>query len=155
MKFYPDKKLLAKNLIASLFIFLFVYTGLTKFINIESFKTALGSSSILKPVAGILSFAVPLTELAISTLLFIPVSRRIGFLCSMILMGLFSVYIMAMLLFASELPCSCGGIIQQMNWTQHLIFNIVFTILGFTGWILSKKHNKDLFAISRQSRIPV
>jgi len=32
-------------------------------------------------------------------------------------------------------PCSCGGILSDMNWNQHLIFNIVFTMIALTGLI--------------------
>jgi hypothetical protein len=48
-----------------------------------------------------------------------------------------------MIAFDPELPCSCGGILQSMNWTQHLIFNIFFTLLGL-GAIAFEKTDKPL-----------
>lgn len=149
------KKALAVNIFASLFIFLFVYTAISKLINIDSFKTVLSGSTILKSVAGLLSFVIPISEIAISIMLFLPASREIGFLLTTALMGLFTLYIIYMLLFIHDLPCSCGGIIQQMSWTQHLIFNIVFFSLGFLGWKMTKGLNQNIIAITRTSRTPV
>ena len=40
--------------------------------------------------------------------------------------------IISMFLFTPELSCSCGGVIKQMNWTQHLIFNIFFSACQFS-----------------------
>lgn len=59
-----------------------------------------------------------------------------------------------MLLFVSELPCSCGGIIQRLSWKGHLAFNTLFTILAYSGFIVSKQ-SKNFIAINRESRKPV
>ena len=143
------------NILASLFIFLFVYTAFSKLLNIENFKIVLSKSEILRIGAGFLSWVVPVVELGISILLFFHSSRELGFLLGTGLMGLFTIYVAYMLLFVSHLPCSCGGVIQQMSWPQHLVFNITFSIFGFLGCRMSKKITQDFIAINRQSRTPV
>jgi len=153
-KFFGNRTSIV-SILASLFIFLFAYTALSKLLSIESFKIQLSKSEILRTGANFLSWAVPVSELGICILLFFHSSREFGFLLATVLMGLFTIYIAYMLLFVTHLPCSCGGVIQQMSWPQHLVFNITFSILGFLGWRMSKKITQDFIAINRQSRTPV
>jgi putative oxidoreductase len=58
-------------------------------------------------------------------------------------MLLFTFYILYMLLFEKHLPCSCGGVLKEMTWKQHLVFNLFFTAIAFTGLkILPGAHGK-------------
>jgi len=58
-----------------------------------------------------------------------------------VLMTVFTLYIAYMLLFTPKLPCSCGGVLQQMTWKQHLLFNIGFTLLAAYAIWLKKEGN--------------
>jgi hypothetical protein len=133
------------NLIAASLIFLYVYTAISKLLDTVAFKTVLAKSSLLNPFDDFLVWFIPVTEILISIMLFFPVLRKHGFILSTALMSAFSLYIGYMLLFIPHLPCSCGGVIQQLTWSQHLIFNLVFCFLSFYGWIvLNKTHSKIL-----------
>jgi hypothetical protein len=89
-----------------------------------------------------------------ATLLFVPSVRKWGLASSLALMFLFTCYISYMILFARNLPCSCGGIFSAMTWPEHLIFNIFFTALAAIGlWFTYG--NKLFIAINRTSRTPV
>ena len=143
------------ELIAAFLVFLFIYTAINKLVDIERFRTVLSSSPYLKQIASPISWLMPITELLICLLLFIPMSRAIGLLCSFILMGIFSLYVGLMILFSTSLPCSCGGVIQKMTWPQHLIFNICISLLSLLGWKIKRNLNKNFIAINRQSRTPV
>lgn len=147
-------KILIVEIIAALFIFLFVYAAVSKLIDHAGFLYSLQNSPLLQPFASILSWLVPCTEIAISILLFNPKRKEAGLLLSTLLMTAFTFYIAYMLLFIPHLPCSCGGILNSMTWNQHLVFNIVITMLGIIGWRVSKL-NKDVIAINRASRTPV
>jgi hypothetical protein len=59
------------------------------------------------------------------------------------LMVSFTIYIIATLTFSKHIPCSCGGIIAQLSWKQHILFNTVFIILGFLGITLIRNLQKD------------
>jgi len=50
--------------------------------------------------------------------------------------------VLAILSFSKELPCSCGGVLQEMSWQQHLVFNIVFTLLALLAAILERKRRR-------------
>jgi uncharacterized membrane protein YphA (DoxX/SURF4 family) len=119
-----------------------VYTGTNKLIEYRDFRTVLHQDPQIAPIANYLTWWLPISELAIALFLFVPKTRRIGFWLSLFTMTTFTVYIGYKLYFSSALPCTCGGVLKQMTWKQHLIFNIVFTLLAALGlWLDRKKSN--------------
>ena len=145
---------LVPSIIAAFFILLFVYTAINKFMTRVQFAAVLNHSPLLQNFNTILSWSVPVTELVIAFLLFVPAYRRAGLLCSLVLMGLFTGYIAYMLAFASKLPCSCGGVLQHLSWREHLWFNIGCTVLAGIGYYFQQT-NQRFIAINRTSRKPV
>jgi len=150
----PVKKTIAIDIISALFILLFVYTATSKLFEHQSFRAVLSLSPLIGSKAETLSWILPMLELFTAALLFIPSYRKYGFVSSFILMLLFTIYVAYMILFAANLPCSCGGVISAMTWSQHLVFNIFFTALAFISWRYSIR-NKLFIAIDRKSRTPV
>jgi hypothetical protein len=85
-------------------------------------------------------------------MLLVPASRKWGLFVSFFLMFLFTLYIGYMTFFSPDRSCSCGGVLENMSWQGHLLFNIVLTALTAVGIRL---YNKHIIAISRVSRKPV
>lgn len=110
-------------------ILLFVYAALTKLLDYQKFAIQLGQSPMLTDFARFLAWSVPGVELLISLLLIFRATRLVGFYAALSLMTMFTSYIVLASRFSDYVPCSCGGIIQNMSWTQHLIFNLVFLSL--------------------------
>jgi len=129
------------EIIASLFILLFIYTAISKLSDQTTFRLALHKSPVIGAYARLVAWALPATEIIIAVLLFIPSTRVIGLYASFIIMMIFTIYIGAMIFFDPTLPCSCGGVLRQMSWRQHLIFNSVSTLLAASGIWASKKSN--------------
>jgi hypothetical protein len=140
------------EVISALLIFLFAYTAFQKFSHHATFLHTLKRAGLPDFFAVCISWVVPIIELLVAGLLFFPSLRRTGLLVSIILLSGFTIYILYMLLFIPNLPCSCGGVISAMTWKQHLIFNIVFILLSLYGWYTM---NKDKNIAIRNSRIPV
>lgn len=140
--------------IACIFIFLFVYTGISKLAGHKAFERTLSTSPVIKMGAGIIAWFIPLAELITAGLLLFAVTRKAGMIAAIVLMTGFTMYIGYMLLFSSTLPCSCGGILSQMNWHTHFWFNLILLVLGITGYYTTNKTNRFI-AINRQSRKPV
>lgn len=140
------------EVITGLLVFLWLYTGLTKLYDVSRFAAAMRHNSILAPYADILKWLVPITEIIIVIFLCIPQTRKKGILVSAILLALFAGYISYMLLQDSDLPCTCGGILETMSWKQHLVFNISVTVLCVAAWL---RYPKRFIATNRSSRIPV
>lgn len=127
------------EIIALLFIILFLYTAISKLMEYSIFKEQLATSPVLKPVASIIAISLPVTEIIVAISLFIYRWRLYGLYASFVLMMLFTGYIAAILTFSSEIPCSCGGVLAQLSWLQHLIFNSVLIAFAFVGIKLSRK----------------
>ncbi|WP_089834052.1 MauE/DoxX family redox-associated membrane protein [Chitinophaga filiformis] len=122
------------------FILLFVYTAASKFIDYENFRAVIGQSPLITRFAPVLAVVVPIAEIVIALLLVMPRYRRAGLYASFAIMTLFTVYIVVLLTLSEKIPCSCGGVISQMSWTQHLYFNIVFMLLALLGmWLYTKQ----------------
>ncbi|MCG8321171.1 MAG: hypothetical protein MI921_16830, partial [Cytophagales bacterium] len=130
------KKKIALEIICFLFILLFTYAAVTKLMDYQKFTVQIGQSPLLTDFAGVLAWAVPGVELLIAGMLAITRLRLIGLYAAFSLMVMFTAYIIAILQFSDSIPCSCGGVLEAMGWTEHLIFNIGFVLLGFTGIVL-------------------
>jgi uncharacterized membrane protein YphA (DoxX/SURF4 family) len=132
------------EIISMLFVILFLYTGVSKLMEYGVFKEQIADSPILKPVAPLIAWGLPLTEFLVSIILIIPRWRLKGLYASLILMVAFTLYIGAIMIFNKELPCSCGGIISELSWKGHLIFNSVFIGLAFAGVVLERQIKKTI-----------
>lgn len=133
----PEKsKRIVVEVISYLFIALFIYAAANKLFEFERFKAQMGQSAMLTSYASILAWAIPCLEVMIALLLFLSRTLLIGLYMSFSLMVLFSAYIGILLMSGEHLPCSCGGVLQQMSWSQHLVFNLGFVGLGFVAIIL-------------------
>lgn len=126
--------------ISLLFILLFVYTAVSKFLDYENFRVVIGQSPLITRFAPILAIAVPIVEIIIALLLAIPRYRRAGLYASFAMMLLFTTYIIVLVTLSERVPCSCGGVISRMTWKEHLYFNICFVLLALLGMWL---HTKD------------
>lgn len=133
------------EIISGLFILLFVYAALGKVLDFQKFRVELGKSPILSYLADLVSYSIPAIELLISILLTIKRFRYVALYAAFSLMTMFSAYIIVILNFSSYIPCSCGGVLQNMTWSQHLVFNLIFCVFG-TIAILIYPANKTLSA---------
>ena len=109
---------------------LFAYTAYEKLMDHERFMNGIARVGMIGRFALLISWSVPVAELTVAALLLIPKTARKGLWAFLGLMLIFSVYILTVLIWASKLPCHCGGVIETLSWTEHLIFNLGFIILS-------------------------
>lgn len=126
------------DVVTFIFIMLFVYTASSKLMAIEGFIKVLGKSPLLGHFNLVLAYAIPAIELVLSLMLLINQSKRLGLILSLLLMVIFTVYLIYMVSSASTLPCMCGGVINTMTWKQHIFFNIAFIAMAITALKLYK-----------------
>ena len=134
--YWLSKKSIHVEIISSLLVILFIYTGLNKMLDYSEFRSQLGRSPFIHPLAGFISAVLPAGELAVAATLVFKRTRLLGLYLSFFLMTLFTGYIFIMLEYSFDLPCSCGGVLAALSWKDHLIFNIAFTLLAMTGILL-------------------
>ena len=132
----------AMGIICTLNITLFVYAATAKLLDYYNFQFGLTESPFIAPFANILAWAVPASELIIAALLVLPATRLAGLYASLVLMSLFTIYISTMLLFGSDIPCSCGGVLEEMSWGTHIIFNCFFVAISAWGIYLHRKKRR-------------
>lgn len=110
------------------FIILFIYAAASKMLDFENFQVQLAQSPLLSAYAGFISYGVVILELVIVGLLCFNLTRLLGLYASFAIMVAFTVYIFLILNYSDFVPCSCGGILEKMGWTEHLIFNIACVV---------------------------
>ncbi|CAM3625751.1 MauE/DoxX family redox-associated membrane protein [Flavobacterium gelidilacus] len=129
-------KFVLLSTISYLFVFLFTYAAVSKLIEFQNFQAQLGQSPLVSAYTGFISYVLLIIEFGIALLLVIPKTRYIGLVTSFTLMVMFTVYIIVILNYSSFIPCSCGGILENLNWKEHLVFNCIFTLIAATGIFL-------------------
>ncbi|PKO99285.1 MAG: hypothetical protein CVU03_02440 [Bacteroidetes bacterium HGW-Bacteroidetes-2] len=131
-KFASIKKFLL-DVLVFLFILLFVYASVSKLVDYETFENQLGQSPLLSAFAGWVAPGLIIIELLIALFLIFERTRLIALFGFYSMMVLFTTYIIIILNFTDFIPCSCGGVLEQLGWTEHLIFNVGFMGLGVVG----------------------
>jgi len=127
------------EIISVLYISMFVYTALSKWSDYNMTREQMALMPLLTPVAHIIVWLLPSTEIAFSLLIFFKRTKKIGLYAAVTLMVLFTLYIAYMMMYYPTLPCSCGGFLNAFSWTGHLIFNTVYIVLGVIALFLLKK----------------
>ncbi|MGB3343990.1 MAG: DoxX family protein [Aequorivita sp.] len=125
------------TVICYLFVLLFLYAATSKLLDFETFTVQLAQSPLLSAYAGIIAWMVPGIEILIAVLLIFPRFRNLALYASFTLMVMFTAYIYIILNFSDFIPCSCGGVLEKLSWTQHLIFNVVFIVLAGGAILIS------------------
>jgi len=148
------KRNLVIEIISSLLILLFVYTGVSKLLDFSNFHLQLSKSPFITAFADPVAWTIPAGELLVALALIFKRTRLLGLYASLFLMTMFTAYIYAMLHYSYDLPCSCGGIISKMSWTQHLWFNAGFVILCISG-ILLQSSRQNLPEVKSEELPPV
>jgi putative oxidoreductase len=134
------KKELITSILASLLIFLFLYTGFDKISDSKGFQSAMNMQPLSGWMIKVLLKTLPATEIAVSLLLIFPRTRLAGFYASTILMTSFSIYIaMGILHVFKYVPCSCAGVFRHMTWPHHLLLNIGFLADSIIGILACKR----------------
>jgi len=133
-----------------LLILLFTYTGISKLSGHEQFAAQLSMEPNLAPLSLFLSWMFPVAELVTVLFLLFEQTTLLGFLSATFLMTAFTIYVGGMLIFQSSLPCSCGGVIAQMTWKQHLVFNFFFLCLSFTALIYHLKQTTQVISTNKK-----
>ncbi|MDM1468103.1 hypothetical protein HX030_13830 [Myroides odoratimimus] len=136
------------------FVLLFVYAAISKLITFEAFQVQLTQSPLLSAYASTIAYLVIIVELVIALFLTLKQTKTLGLYLSYGLMVAFTIYIYLILNYSDFIPCSCGGILEKMGWTEHLWFNIIVCILGLLAIYFQEndkennKTNKKRFIIS-------
>lgn len=143
-KEYRLRRDLVVEIISIMFILLFMYAAVSKLLDYEQFRVQITQSPMLNAFADWIAWAVPSVEILVSLMLMVPRLRLFALFAAFSLMVMFTTYIFLLLNFSDYVPCSCGGVLEELGWTEHLVFNLGFIILSLLGIFFSKSGNKHL-----------
>ena len=130
------------DIVTVMLIILFFYTAITKLIDINEFRRQLSNQPLPVWSIGILLWLIPICEILVSLLLVAGPSRTAGLYGSALLMLIFTGYMGLVLLNVFErVPCRCGGVIGNMSFEVHFIFNAFFLMLSTSALKLHKKRD--------------
>jgi hypothetical protein len=131
-------KLNFPNTTAFLLAIIFLYAATSKIGELNTFYAQLGKSPLI-PYGWneIVGNGTLVLEIAVVILLLYN-RTKYSLLLSFSLMMFFSLYIGYLLYFSYYIPCSCGGILGNLSWESHLIFNILLTILSAIAYLKQK-----------------
>jgi uncharacterized membrane protein YphA (DoxX/SURF4 family) len=133
------KRKIIIEIISSLLIVLFLYTGLSKWLDFKRFIGDINNQPFPNQLTPFIVWALPVTEVLVALALVAEKTRVAALWVSFGLMVLFTIYTILILLHVfHRVPCSCGGVIRGLSWTQHLFFNLFFTGISLTAIILKR-----------------
>lgn len=127
-----------RNLVRLSYVFLFAYTGYSKLLDHVPFTRGIARVPVLGHFPEAIGWGVPILELVLALGMVVPKERvqRVSFGISVILMAIFTLYLLLMVSLVKEKLCHCGGVIGSLGWTEHLMFNTAILALGI--WSIRK-----------------
>ncbi len=123
-----------------LLVLLFVYTAYHKLIDLNEFEVTLYKSElIMDSLRPFLKYFVPLFELLVALLMLFNKTFLKGLYLSLITLVIFTIYFVALNNFSFNKGCSCGGIFNKLEYSDHLIINFIFIALNSIAIVITKK----------------
>ncbi|TCD07676.1 hypothetical protein EZ449_14165 [Pedobacter frigidisoli] len=131
------------DICAALLVFLFSYAAISKLMSYNISRKEMLNQVFLHDTAIVLTWLIPVIEFCITIMLLFPQLRKLSFLSALTLLSTFSFYItISMSGIFGRIPCSCGGILGQMSYGIHLLFNTFFMAIAVLGMKISAKKTK-------------
>ena len=122
-----------------LLVVLFSYAAINKLFVLSRFEFQLSTFPWLGTHPRLVAWAVIGSEIAIVLLLMKGRRTLIGFIASLILLSLFTTYLLIMLLTTPYLPCTCGGVLEQLSWPEHIGVNLLFIGISILGLVSERR----------------
>lgn len=122
---------------------LWLYAAVNKLLDFQKFKVQLGQSPMLTDYAVSIAWIIPNLEVVIALFLVFNTTRLPGLYFSFAMMLMFTAYIAVITNMTDKVPCHCGGILGNMGWTAHLVFNLFFAALAFVGIVMETESDDE------------
>lgn len=122
------------------FILLWSYAAFSKLADMDKSRSEMLNQVFPTWMADVFYWLIPTIELGLCVLLVLTKTKLAGLYGSLILMISFTLYIaIVMTGIFGRIPCSCGGILSNMSYGTHLIFNLFFVALALLAIIIVKR----------------
>jgi len=139
--FIQKRRTVIVHIISALLILLFTYASFSKLVDVKTFTGQMNNQPMPNWMTPYLVWGVPSIEIVIVAALMLDRTRKIGMWASFLLMSAFTVYVsLAVFKVFDRVPCSCGGVLNKMGWTEHLYFNLFFNLISL--WAIFLMRNR-------------
>lgn len=130
---------------ATLILF-WLYVGMDKLWIRDAFALSLTQQPLIGTLAPFLSWLMPIMEITLAALLFMPRKRLeyLGWILSLLLIIIFSAYIaLGITGLLEDAPCMCSSFLTNIHRVTHLWINGFLFILSLAGFWLSTKPSNN------------
>jgi len=128
------------TIVTLLLILLWIYASFSKLFDYRHFQWEMRNQALPASVQTMLIYLLPPAEILVAASLIFQRTTTLGLIASTVLLSLFTGYIALILVhFFEYVPCSCGGILEQMGWWPHLVFNLLTLLATLTALYIIKK----------------
>lgn len=122
--------LILKQIIIFLLVLLWMYAASSKLLDFGMFKAQMHRQVLFPFLKTSLVYVLPAIEICLAFSLLFDFTQKAALYLSFALLSAFSIYIaLGTSKILGRVPCSCGGILKNMSWTTHLVFNLFFLLL--------------------------
>ncbi|GAA4790871.1 hypothetical protein GCM10023231_18460 [Olivibacter ginsenosidimutans] len=156
IKSWLGQKEIKTKLISAALCLLFFYAAYSKLSDYDGALQDMRNQVFPRAVADVFTWFIPCLESLAVLLLLFPSGRIAGLWLSFGLMAVFSLYIaIVMTKVFGRVPCSCGGILEDIPYPVHLAFNLVFVALAVWGLYLQNQwiKLKYMFHFKRRKEV--
>jgi len=129
--------------ISALFILLFIYTATSKIFTFKDFSNVLYVVPVIHSLPGTAAVSVIAVQIIVGLLLIIPFTQKTGLYATVLLLLIFTVYLIYMVNFVDILPCNCGGVSSYLSWENHIWFNTILIFLACSGILTNQSYKKQ------------
>lgn len=131
------KKETSLQIITGILAALFFYASLSKLLDYKKAKEEMMNQVFPASIAEVFTWLIPTIEILLVILLLNSKTRKIALQFSLALLTLFTLYITVVMTgIFGRIPCSCGGILNNMSYGVHILFNLFFIMLATVGLAL-------------------
>lgn len=142
------------KILAAIMAMMFFYAGAVKLGFHQETVREMRNQVFPIMIADLLSWFIPIIEIGIVACLVYEPFRRIGLWSSLLLLSLFSIYILlASTKIFGRTPCSCAGILWQNSTYWHQFgFNLLFIIMAIIALWLNRQKGQGHAGSTNRNR---
>jgi putative oxidoreductase len=128
---------------------IFVFSGIMKLIDINSFAIALGKFKILNPLlVDYFTYSIPAFELLIGIFLILNIKTGLFTQIATLLLSFFTSIIIAKIFEGEEISCGCFGNLTKGNIDYTTVLrNIILIIVGILLTTFYQKNSTKIFSV--------
>jgi hypothetical protein len=125
------------------FVILFCYASISKILDFRNFQSQLEQSPGLAGYEIVATYGIISLQMITVILLCFQPFRILGLWFTFGILSVFAGYVAFILIYSKNLPCTCIGLFQKINWKGNLILNIGLMIITLIGIIVYRSEIKN------------